>query len=353
MAWFDQFVRGLGTANAPFGFGPDVAPSQGPVDPAYNSGMQLIGNIGMGMLASGDRNPMRALGKSYLVAQNNAREQNKQDAVAAAMMQSAEDKKRQRQEEADKKAQFDAWVQTLPPDQQGLAKMFPDKFGAAVISQQFPDPTGAGGDSYYGVPVPYTNPDGTLGYGLPSKSGGFKPLEAPNGGKFLTPGEKTQQQAEGRAAGTITGEAKANLPGAIQQAGVTTMQIDNVLNDPNLSSVIGWNSWRPDWAATNGMIDLRSKIEQLKGDSFLQARQLLKGGGQITDYEGKRADQAYSRMELAIKSGNVEDFKNALVDFKTQVQNGVAKLQAIANGSAPDAPSASGAPSADDPLGLR
>lgn len=344
MGWFDEIARGLGTANAPFGFAP-VSPSQGAVDPAYNAGMEMIGNIGMGMLASGTRNPVQALGRSYLAAQNQAQEKNKQDAIAAEMLQSAADKRAAREEEKAQKDQFEAWVKTLPPNQQALARLFPEKFGSQVVAQQFPDAQGGGGNSF-GTPLPYQLPDGSIGYGLPNKNGGFDALTAPNGAKFLSPGEKAQQQAEGRASGAITGEAKANLPGAIQQAGVTTMQIDNVLNDPNLDSVIGWNSWRPDMLASNDMINLRSKIEQLKGDSFLQARQILKGGGQITDYEGKRADQAYNRMEIAIKSGNVNDFKSALADFRTQVQNGIQKLQATAGGgdasAAPASPAAGG-----------
>ena len=124
MAWQD-LIRSLGTANAPFGFGPDVSPSQGSVDPAYNAGMQMIGNVGMGMLASGERNPMRALGRSYLVAQNNAQEQNKNQYIAAEMMSAAEEKKQKRQEEAAAKAERDAFLKTLPPDVQMKARSIP------------------------------------------------------------------------------------------------------------------------------------------------------------------------------------------------------------------------------------
>jgi hypothetical protein len=124
MAWQD-LIRSLGTQNAPFGFGPDVSPSQGAVDPAYNAGMQMIGNVGMGMLASGESNPMRALGRSYLVAQNNAQEQNKNQYIAAEMMSAAEEKKQKRQEEAAAKAERDAFLKTLPPDVQMKARSIP------------------------------------------------------------------------------------------------------------------------------------------------------------------------------------------------------------------------------------
>lgn len=124
MAWQD-LIRSLGTQNAPFGFGPDVSPSQGAVDPAYNAGMQMIGNVGMGMLASGESNPMRALGRSYLNAQNQAQEQNRNQYIAAEMMSAAEEKKQKRQEEAEAKKQRDAFMATLPPDVRMKAMSIP------------------------------------------------------------------------------------------------------------------------------------------------------------------------------------------------------------------------------------
>lgn len=125
MAWFDDLARGLGTANAPFGFAPDGSPSQGAVDPAYNAGLQMIGNMGMGMLASGEKNPMKALGRSYLGAQEQAQAQNRNQYLAAEMMTAAEEKKRKRQEEEAAKAEREAFLKTLPPDVQMKARSIP------------------------------------------------------------------------------------------------------------------------------------------------------------------------------------------------------------------------------------
>lgn len=125
MAWFQDLARNLGTQNAPFGFAPVGSPSQGPVDPAYNAGMDMIGNIGMGMLASGSRNPLQAFGRSYLGAQEQAQEQNKNQYIAAEMMTAAEEKKQKRQEEAEAKKQRDAFMATLPPDVRMKAMSIP------------------------------------------------------------------------------------------------------------------------------------------------------------------------------------------------------------------------------------
>ena len=125
MAWFQDLARNLGTQNAPFGFAPVGSPSQGPVDPAYNAGMDMIGNIGMGMLASGSRNPLQAFGRSYLGAQEQAQDQNKNQYIAAQMMQAADEKKRQREDEQAAKAEREAFLKTLPPDVQMKARSIP------------------------------------------------------------------------------------------------------------------------------------------------------------------------------------------------------------------------------------
>jgi hypothetical protein len=126
MAWQD-LIRSLGTQNAPFGFGPDVSPSQGAVDPAYNAGMQMIGNVGMGMLASGEANPMRALGRSYLNAQNQAQEQNKNQYIAAEMMSAAEEKKQKRQQEAELRQKRNDWLKSVSdPNRRSMLEAYPE-----------------------------------------------------------------------------------------------------------------------------------------------------------------------------------------------------------------------------------
>lgn len=125
MEWWNQLVRGLGTSNAPFGFAPVDSPSQGQVDPAYNAGMQMLGNVGMGMLASGEKNPMTALGKSYLVASQNAQQQNKDQYVAAKMLEEADAKKQERARSEEERKRRQDFIKTLPPDQQMKAMSVP------------------------------------------------------------------------------------------------------------------------------------------------------------------------------------------------------------------------------------
>lgn len=155
MAWQD-LIRSLGTENAPFGFGPDVSPSQGAVDPAYNAGMQMIGNVGMGMLASGERNPMRALGRSYLVAQNNAQEQNKNQYIAAEMMSAAEEKKQKRQEEAELRQKRNDWLKSVSdPKQRATLEAYPELADEYIQATDpvFQQADANGGSSTWGMQV--------------------------------------------------------------------------------------------------------------------------------------------------------------------------------------------------------
>jgi hypothetical protein len=81
----------------------------------------------------------------------------------------------------------------------------------------------------------------------------------------------------------------------------------------------------PNWSSDAARV--QGKMDQIQGGAFLTARGLLKGGGAITDYEGKKAEEAYSRLNAA---QTPEDYKAALDDFNYYVQQGLQKLQAQA-----------------------
>lgn len=63
---------------------------------------------------------------------------------------------------------------------------------------------------------------------------------------------------------------------------------------------------------------------------------MLKGGGQITEIEGMKAEQAMARMDRAQSEA---EFKQALTDFRDAVKAGMDKLrQRAGQPSAPAAP---------------
>lgn len=145
----------------------------------------------------------------------------------------------------------------------------------------------------------------------------------------------------GSAAGKSQSEAQGALPALQSQVEQMSSKIDDVLNDPNLSGSVG-NVWGRLPSYSQGAIDFDKKVEQIKGQVFLQARQFLKGQGQITDFESGRAEAAMAQLDQAQSE---EQFKAALTELKSAIHSGYEKARLSAGGgntsqpqTAPNAP---------------
>jgi hypothetical protein len=217
-------------------------------------------------------------------------------------------------------------------------------------------PAGMAGndDNYFGTVVKGYDAQGNPIYLQPGKDGSVNQLKLPEGFKPENKFDKIdlgdswmikdnttgssqivpknlagaeEQKALGKGQGEATITARTALPAAQQAATDVAAQVNRLKNDPDLSSVLGpIDSITPNISAGSNRV--QAYINQLGGGAFLQARTLLKGGGQITDFEGKKAEQAYIRLNQA---QSPEDFKAALDDFNDAVQSGLAKLAAQAN----------------------
>jgi hypothetical protein len=86
-----------------------------------------------------------------------------------------------------------------------------------------------------------------------------------------------------------------------------------------------------------------SRHDQIKGASFLEAFESLKGGGAITEKEGTKATDAMNRMSTATSEN---EYIRAALDLQDVIRKGVANAQARASraggGAAPVAPAAGG-----------
>lgn len=153
-------------------------------------------------------------------------------------------------------------------------------------------------------------------------------------------------EAAQSAVGKGAGEAQLALPGAEGLAEQVKKQVIELSADPYLPNMVGPMASRlPN--ITGDAARVQAKMDQLQGGAFMQAREMLKGGGQITDYEGRKAEEAYARLAVA---QNVEDYKKALQDFNMYVDMGLKKLRAQASmGGGAQQP----AQQNDDPLGIR
>ena len=137
-------------------------------------------------------------------------------------------------------------------------------------------------------------------------------------------------KAAGKTKGEATAEAQIAIPGAEKVAETTERYIDELKNHKGKKYSLGAASIIPTQVTPGtSRVDFKARLDQLKGGAFLEARQLLKGGGQITDFEGKRAEAAMARLETAQTE---EAFDAALEDFRSAIKDGVSKLKQRATG---------------------
>lgn len=143
----------------------------------------------------------------------------------------------------------------------------------------------------------------------------------------------------------------SNEANQVQQAIVTAQNtldvIDKTLADkPGLAAAVGPVDARtPSFGADATRFE--SYHNQLKGKAFLQAFESLKGGGQITEIEGQKAEQAISRLNLAL---NEKDYVDALNELRQVVEAGLRRSKDQWS----MIPKPEGTQSANnDPLGIR
>ncbi|MBY2932519.1 lytic murein transglycosylase [Rhizobium leguminosarum] len=224
-------------------------------------------------------------------------------------------------------------------------------------------PGGASGEKFFGSTVPYYDKDGNLRYRQLGDKGGGKDLDfgpgataAPTtrtvdtGTELITLGpggqevkrttkenyEAAKDTAQGSTEGKAAGDAVSSLPADLMQADQTIKNIDQLLTSKGLNSIVGSvDQFRPSWTMGADGRDALTRLKQLQGGAFLQAYGLLKGGGQITEVEGGKAQDAMARMDRSLDEPH---FRAALKDFRDAVEQGVAKMKERAKVAAPSAP---------------
>jgi hypothetical protein len=94
-------------------------------------------------------------------------------------------------------------------------------------------------------------------------------------------------------------KAAANLPQIEQNTKEAISVIDNMINNKaGREYRTGFSSIVPAIPGTSGA-DFQANADRLKGTVFLKAFEALKGGGQITEIEGKKAEAAMARLQEA------------------------------------------------------
>lgn len=126
--------------------------------------------------------------------------------------------------------------------------------------------------------------------------------------------------------GKAQGLARAGLPAAKTAVESAVGVINELRNHPGidigtgLSSVADPRSWIPGQAG----YDFHQKNVQAQGKAFLVAREALKGAGQVTDFEGKKGEQAIANLNTAQSK---EQYLKALDELERMLQASYADLQ--------------------------
>ena len=131
-------------------------------------------------------------------------------------------------------------------------------------------------------------------------------------------------------AATAAEENRLVSEDAARQARYNRNVIGGILNDPALSSIVGRIEGQTQPGTIAGaalfgedQLNLLAKIDQLEGQVFLEARDMLRGGGQITDFEGRRAQTALSR--IGQRGVSEEAYRQALTELDQVFANSEAR----------------------------
>jgi hypothetical protein len=127
-------------------------------------------------------------------------------------------------------------------------------------------------------------------------------------------------EAEQKEMGKFTGEQKAQAPQNFVTAQNQFNVIMDLLNHPNFEDVFGFIQGRI-FTLSPGATDAEEYLKQIQGAAFLQAFETLKGGGQITEVEGRKATQAIARLSTAQSEAAAEQALLELADILITAMN--------------------------------
>lgn len=176
-------------------------------------------------------------------------------------------------------------------------------------------------------PVQYYNPKTKKFINVqPTTTGEGKVTRLPPGYEDYEVVDQAYQagrKAEMVKTGTLSAEAQAALPVANDNANIMIATIEKLRDAPGRKNLTGkmfgntvWADSVPDYYEETGKA--RSFLAQLNGQAFLQAFNQLKGGGQITEVEGAKAQAAINRLqELKVSD---EAYEEAIKDAIDRVE---------------------------------
>lgn len=183
----------------------------------------------------------------------------------------------------------------------------------------------------YGVtPIYGTDANGKTGMGVQGSDGSFKLVDT-GGFQPLGPYDLNAQKSAGSVFGKNTGAAQFDLPAAeltmnqtIQALGDIRAQTKGM--DEQFGNIMGVpQQMTPAWPGSE-KAKFQVSVDRGTNLAFMQAREMLRGGGQITDFESRKAETAITNLQAAMEKGDKQQFQAALDLFEQAVKDGYAKL---------------------------
>lgn len=134
------------------------------------------------------------------------------------------------------------------------------------------------------------------------------------------------QKVSAEEAAKTRAEFQLSLPKVESDSRQTVALIDKALKHPGRSTATGGSSvYDPrNYLPGTDARDFKVILDQLRGGTFLQAFQSLRGGGAITQVEGTKAEQAIARLDQAQSD---EEFVAALKELREIANRAPAQLR--------------------------
>lgn len=175
-------------------------------------------------------------------------------------------------------------------------------------------------------------PDGKPVLLQTSSTGEMVQATMPEGVSLVAPFDLKAQQAAGTAFGKETGGAQFDVPAAeiaTQQTldAIQAIRAEKKGMDEQFGNILGVPQQMTPAFPGSDKAKFQVAVDRGTNLAFMQAREMLRGGGQITDFESKKAETAITNMQLAMEKGDKAQFEAALTTFEQAVKDGLTKLK--------------------------
>ena len=127
-----------------------------------------------------------------------------------------------------------------------------------------------------------------------------------------------QEQEKGLAVSDV--EIVTNAPSQLDTYGNILSKVESLKDHPGLDIATGTSSMLPLIPGTPAN-DFNAVLESVKGAAFLEQFEKLKGGGQITEVEGKKATDALAALERSQSKKQFVGQLNIVLDIMKQGQS--------------------------------